>query len=121
MHKPGTMKNLFLAALMGAATMLAGAPAHAADSQAVVDFQSCAKPSYPPGALQAKRTGTVTLAFLIEESGAVADSRVKKSSGHPDLDEAARDAIKLCKFNAGVKDGKPQKSWMHMQYVWTLK
>ena len=121
MHSFKNFRNLSIAALLGAATMLAGAPAYAADTAAVADFNSCAKPKYPQAALKAKHTGTVTLAFLIDESGTVADGKVKDSSGHADLDQAALDGIKLCKFAPGTKDGKPHQGWMHMKYIWTLK
>jgi TonB family protein len=106
------------------AAMFAAAPASAGDSmnkKAVVNFHSCSKPNYPAAAIKENRTGTVTLGFLVDADGAVLDAKVNNSSGHADLDVAARDAIKLCKFEAASKDGKPVKEWMQMQYVWTLK
>ena len=89
-----------------------------ADRAPIADFKSCSKPQYPPAALAAHRTGTVTLGFEIGTDGLVVDSKVNKSSGHADLDEAARDAIKQCHFKAGTKNGKPVRTWTQMQYVW---
>ncbi|HEY0061232.1 MAG TPA: energy transducer TonB [Telluria sp.] len=114
--------SLVKTAAVGAAALILSACAHAAqDKKAVVNFASCAKPVYPAEAIKATREGTVTLKFLIGADGAVIDTGVEKSSGHPDLDEAARTAIKLCKFEPAIKKGKPVQEWLHMQYVWTLK
>ncbi len=87
----------------------------------VVDFASCAKPVWPQASLAAQQTGTVTLAFLVDERGVVHDSQVRKSSGHPALDEAARDGIAKCSFHAGRQDGAPVKSWVMLQYAWVLE
>jgi D-alanyl-D-alanine endopeptidase (penicillin-binding protein 7) len=87
----------------------------------IVDFKSCAKPEWPQGALQAGHTGTVTLAFRIDANGKVTDSKVKNSSGHADLDQAAREGIQKCTFIPGSKGGKLVPTWTQMQYVWTLQ
>lgn len=83
-------------------------------------FDGCAKPHYPAAALARKAQGTVTLALQVDETGTVVDSKVKKSSKHADLDEAARVAIAKCQFTPGTRDGKAIKEWAHVQYVWTL-
>jgi bla regulator protein BlaR1 len=93
----------------------------AQESRAVVDFSSCAKPQWPEAALSAKRTGTVQLNFLIAPNGKVKESKVERSSGHPDLDEAARTGIEKCQFQPATKAGKPVQTWQRMQYVWTLE
>ena len=51
----------------------------------------------------------------------VKDSKVDRSSGHPDLDEAARAGIAQCHFNPALKAGKPVETWQKMQYVWVLE
>ena len=89
--------------------------------KAVVDFNSCAKPVYPDASIKANEEGTVTLGFLVDADGKVADSNVKKSSGHPALDKAAQVGIEKCTFKPATVAGKPVKSWLQMQYVWTLK
>lgn len=88
---------------------------------AVADFSSCAKPQYPEESLKKSHTGTVTLRFLIGADGVPKDAQVKRSSGHPMLDAAAKDAIFKCKFVAATRNGVQVEEWMHMQYVWTLK
>jgi bla regulator protein BlaR1 len=92
-----------------------------ASTRAVVDFKSCAKPEWPADALAAERTGTVTLGFQIDTSGKVTNSRINKSSGHADLDQAAREGIQKCSFIPATKNGKAVSEWMQMQYVWTLQ
>jgi D-alanyl-D-alanine endopeptidase (penicillin-binding protein 7) len=88
---------------------------------AIVDFNSCAKPVYPEASIKANETGTVTLGFLVDSSGKVADSKVHKSSGHPALDKAAQVGIEKCSFKPATVGGKPVKAWLKMQYVWTLE
>lgn len=88
---------------------------------AVADFNTCAKPEWPKASLRNEETGTVTLQFLIAEDGRVADSKILKSSGFRDLDKAAVTGISKCRFKPGTTDGKPEKAWMQMQYVWTLE
>jgi len=112
-----------IAALLSAC---AAPPAnHAAEPsnsrQGIIDFASCGKPVWPAAALKEQRVGTVTLGFLVDTDGTVVDSKVMKSSGSDDLDQAARNGIKLCKFMPAIKDGKHAKDWVPMQYVWTLK
>jgi protein TonB len=88
---------------------------------AVVDFSTCNKPQYPRNAQRNEQEGTVVLQFLIGVDGHVADSRLEKSSGFRELDNAARSALSLCRFKPGLADGKPQESWTKVQYVWKLE
>jgi len=68
-----------------------------------------------------KTRAPFTLQFLIGIDGRVADSKVAKSSGFRDLDNAARSALSRCRFKPGLADGKPQQSWTKVQYVWKLE
>ena len=109
-------------AIMAAAVCLAGSAygAQTGSTKPKADLASCAKPVYPAEALAAKYTGTVKLAFLVSADGKLADSKVEKSSGHRALDDAALQAVKLCKFAAASAKGKPVESWAHVDYVWKL-
>lgn len=87
----------------------------------VVQFDSCAKPEWPQADLQAGHTGAVVLRFLIAADGSVTASRVLQSSGHPALDQAARDGIAKCHFKPGTVKGRPVAAWVRMQYLWQLQ
>ena len=100
---------------------VAPAPTGIVTVPAVVDFNTCAKPAYPRKSLRNEEQGTVVLQFLIGVDGRVADSKVEKSSGFRDLDSAARNALGQCRFKPGLADGKPQQSWVKVQYVWKLE
>jgi protein TonB len=83
--------------------------------------RNCAKPEYPPSSARAEETGTVALRFWIDEEGHAVKSEVVRSSGHKRLDEAARQALSLCRFKPGTLDGKPVLMTGDIQYVWKLE
>ena len=88
----------------------------------VIDAKhSCTLPEYPPAARRLELTGAVVLRFLIDTDGHVIDSQVQTSSGHAELDDAAREALSRCQFKPGTADGKPQQSWAKLKYVWRLQ
>lgn len=116
------MKRINRPAFAALALVLAGCSAPAlAQSEALADFGSCAKPHYPEADLQAKHEGTVSLEFLVKADGKVADSKVAQTSGFPSMDEAARSALVKCRFKPATKDGKAIDKWTKVQYVWSLK
>lgn len=90
-------------------------------SSGTLDAASCLRPEWPPEALAAKHTGTVTLALLIGIDGKIKQSRITKSSGYRELDLAARDGIAKCTFTPGQFEGKPEQAWLQLQYAWTLE
>jgi D-alanyl-D-alanine endopeptidase (penicillin-binding protein 7) len=108
---------------MGAAVFAHAAPTKPAniDTEAVANFQSCKRPVYPADSIKQHHTGTVTLAFLVAKNGTVKESKVKKSSGHVALDEAAHTALTKCTFKPATAKGKPVEAWTAVQYVWTLE
>jgi protein TonB len=83
--------------------------------------KNCRLPEYPAVSRRMEEQGTVVLEMLIDLDGRVSESKVAQSSGHPRLDEAARDALSLCKFVPGTIDGKPEKSWWPIKYTWRLQ
>ena len=112
--------GLAAACVAGCAGMPAAQAPAAPVIPAVADFSSCAKPHYPKESLTLGHQGTVTLGFKISADGKVEESTLKRSSGFPLLDEAAREAIAKCRFRPATQAGKPVPAWMQMQYVWTL-
>jgi D-alanyl-D-alanine endopeptidase (penicillin-binding protein 7) len=116
-----TMLGVALACLSIYAEATAADQSAAKDKPAIVDFKTCSKPAWPEGAIAAQHTGNVQLNFLVGTDGRVKDSKVDRSSGHADLDEAARTGIEKCVFHPAVKRGKAIETWQKMQYVWTLE
>lgn len=97
------------------------APRQIVRTAAVIDAaRSCDKPAYPSLSLRARETGTVLLGFLIGLDGIATESKIERSSGHRRLDEAARSALALCRFKPATVDGKPEKSWARIEYVWKI-
>jgi len=80
----------------------------------------CAGPAYPREARRLGQKGAVELRFMIDADGAVSQAEVQKSSGYPLLDEAGLAAIRLCKFQPAVKDGRVIDSWHAATYKWAL-
>lgn len=83
--------------------------------------RNCKKPSYPPASVRLGEAGTVLLRFLIDTDGRVKSSEVQSSSGHKRLDEAAREALSLCRFKPGISDGQPVEAWATLRYTWVLQ
>jgi bla regulator protein blaR1 len=88
--------------------------------RALLDFTSCRKPMYPRADLAAGHEGTVTVSFLVDTNGTVADARLLHSSGFRGLDMAAQTALHECRFSPALKDGRPVRAWAPVRYVWTL-
>jgi periplasmic protein TonB len=87
----------------------------------LIEARSCEKPEYPSAARRLKETGIVVLQILVGVDGRVISSNVTSSSGYQRLDEAARQALSLCKFKPGTLDGKPVQGWATLRYAWKLE
>ena len=68
-------------------------------------------PAYPNELRRAKVEGSVTVAFVVDESGRVEDPRVEKSS-HPEFEKSALEAIRKWKFKPGKKEGQAVRSYL---------
>lgn len=68
-------------------------------------------PAYPNELRRAKVEGSVTVAFVVDETGMVEDPRVEKSS-HPEFEKAALDAIRKWRFRPGRKEGQAVRSYI---------
>ena len=103
----------------------AGAPYVIADVYglqgiASLDLRHCAPADYPAAAKAQGAQGTTQLALLIGTDGVVQASRLERSSGHPQLDEAARAALGACRFAPALQDGVPLQQWARTRYAWQL-
>ncbi|MBI1890974.1 MAG: energy transducer TonB [Burkholderiales bacterium] len=65
-----------------------------------------ARPEMPPLSRRLGEEGTVELRFVVNEQGDAEKIEIKKSSGYPRLDEAARRAILATKFKPYTENGK---------------
>jgi TonB family protein len=95
-------------------------PDPASKKAVTADVKTCPRPVWPQESLRREESGSVVLAFLIGSDGSVLESIVKKSSGFPLLDLAARDGLAKCKFTPLSQVGRAEPQWTQMMYVWTL-
>jgi protein TonB len=106
--------------------VVAAAPAPAA-RPAVIDVNTCEKPSYPPSALRAEVQGTTRIRFTVDANGHVDPSKtvIERPSGssreHKLLDRTAAEALSKCKFEPGTdENGRPVGATAPVDYVWKL-
>jgi TonB family protein len=83
-------------------------------------IQPCRDPVYPRSSMRNSEEGTTRMNFLISVDGSVVDSKVEHSSGHKNLDDAARISAIQCKFQIKTLNGIPQEAWTTMDYRWKL-
>jgi protein TonB len=74
------------------------APASAVPTLSDVAYLKPPAPRYPPESRRAREEGLVVLRVLIDESGHASSINIYRSSGHPRLDEAAREAVRRALF-----------------------
>ena len=79
------------------------------------------RPAYPSSARRARIQGTTLLAVLIADDGRVAEIVVKESSGHPDLDEAAADAVRRWRFTPARRGDDPIAMWVELPVDFRLR
>lgn len=91
----------------------------AARHPVIADTRACA-PTYPAAAFSNGESGTVQLALLVGVEGRVVESKVLKSSGHPELDKAARRALSQCKFKFPGNEKPVEAAWANLEYVFSL-
>ena len=97
------------------------APSAIVSTPAAPVFGSCPqKPVYPEAARRENRQGTVGLSFHIDADNSLLESKVTRSSGHADLDQAALVGLAKCKFRAATHNGNPVREWAAVQYVWKI-
>ena len=78
------------------------------------------KPLYPRVARESGWEGTVIVRTLIDDQGIPTQTEIRKSSGHPPLDQSAMEAIKTWKFRP-AQDGKiPIAKWVDIPVKFDL-
>jgi protein TonB len=70
------------------------------------------RPAYPSNARRLGIQGTTLLSVFVAADGRVGDVVVKQSAGHPDLDQAAADAVKRWRFEPARRGDEPVAIWV---------
>lgn len=78
-------------------------------------------PVYPAGLLGKGIGGRVLVTCVVDERGIVTSTKIKQSSGHPDLDRAAINAVSRWKFKPGTKAGRPAKATCNVPFNFEVK
>jgi TonB family protein len=86
-----------------------------------VEVARALEENYPPELRSAGIGGTVTVWVYIDMAGAVRDTRIRDSSGHEALDEAALDVAQTIEFTAAEDDGKAVAAWIALPITFTTR
>jgi periplasmic protein TonB len=78
-------------------------------------------PRYPDSARRQGITGTTTLLFEVLQNGRVGEVRVESSAGHPDLDQAAAEAIRKWRFEPARRGNQAVAVWLRMPVKFVLR
>lgn len=81
---------------------------------------ACSKPEYPRQSVRLNEQGVTELAFLIRPDGTVERSIIRVSTGFPDLDRAAQEALAKCVFKPATVKGEPVQAWQPVIYSWSI-
>jgi|GEM_PF-5235057 len=84
------------------------------------DGRSHPKPRYPEAARAEGREGTALLKVMILPTGAVGEAVVERSSGHPDLDQAAVDAVMKWTFLPARRGETPVSASIRIPVTFSL-
>ena len=79
------------------------------------------RPSYPHNARRLGIQGTTLLSVFVAADGRVADVVVKQSAGHPELDQAAADAVKRWRFDPARRGSEAVAMWVLLPVEFRLR
>ncbi|MGN6519328.1 MAG: energy transducer TonB [Dokdonella sp.] len=74
-------------------------------------YDGALKLRYPATALRSRQQGEVLLNVLVDTDGKVQRVEIARSSGHADLDTAAREAVQRAHFRPVLRDGQAVAAW----------
>ena len=78
-------------------------------------------PPYPSAARRLGVQGTTILHVLVANTGLVAQVVVKQSAGHPDLDQAATDAVRRWRFEPARRGTEPVEMWVQLPFEFRFR
>lgn len=67
---------------------------------------------YPTELREAGIGGTVNVWVFIDENGRIQAARIQRSSGHPELDEAALRVVRVMRFSPALNRGEKVPVWV---------
>ena len=79
------------------------------------------RPSYPSTARRLGVQGTTLLRVQVLEDGRVGGIDVEQSAGHPDLDQAATDAVRRWRFEPARRGDQAVAMWVRLPVEFRLK
>jgi protein TonB len=79
------------------------------------------RPSYPSSARRLGIQGMTTLRVYVAADGRVGEVQVQESAGHPDLDNAAADAVKRWRFEPARRGTEPVGVWVLLPVEFRLR
>jgi protein TonB len=79
------------------------------------------RPSYPSSARRLGVQGTTMLRIRVLEDGRVGEVDVEQSAGHPDLDQAATDAVRRWRFEPARRGDQAVAMWVRLPVEFRLK
>ena len=103
------------------APVIAAVPRESSTPRVIPRALEQQRPAYPASARRARIQGTTLLAVLIADDGRVAEIVVKESAGHPDLDEAAADAVRRWRFTPARRGDDPIAMWVELPVEFRLR
>jgi protein TonB len=77
-------------------------------------------PRYPEAARRAGAQGTTMLKVRVSADGTVGEIVIERSSGHPELDAAAAEAVGRWRFAPARRRGEPVDVWILLPIRFTL-
>ncbi len=95
-------------------------PESAGDQTTRPVILASSKPLYPRVAREAGWEGTVIVRTLIDQEGIPTQTEVRKSSGHPPLDQSAIEAIKTWTFRPARDGNIPIAKWVDIPVKFDL-
>lgn len=96
-------------------------PAPAAPVEATLAYVSAPAPLYPAAARRMQMEGTVTLRVLVDVDGKPVDVVVASSSGHAELDRAAKaQVLAKWRFQPAQRDGRQVQAWALIPITFNL-
>lgn len=78
-------------------------------------------PAYPETARRQRVEGVTTLRFQVQTDGTVGEMSLVRSAGHPDLDQAAMEAVKKWRFEPARHGRDPVVVWVTLPVRFELR